>query len=60
MVSARTRPSGVADTIQQAVEEWDEVCFQGFSPEERALFTALFTRMTEHVMEFKQGEKEHG
>lgn len=60
LVSATPDGLVLADTIQKTVEEWDEVCFQGFSPEERALFTALFTRMTEHVMEFKQGEKEHG
>lgn len=55
-------PAGLdlAAKIQQAVGEWNNVCFQGFSPQERALFTDLFTRITQNVMEYKQGEKEHG
>ena len=50
----------LAGAIQQSVEEWNAVCFQGFSPQERALFTDLFTRITQNAMEYKQGEKEHG
>ena len=55
-------PEGLmlAGAIQQSVEEWNAVCFQGFSPQERALFTDLFTRITQNAMEYKQGEKEHG
>lgn len=55
-------PEGLmlAGAIQQSVDEWNAVCFQGFSPQERALFTDLFTRITQNAMEYKQGEKEHG
>lgn len=60
LVSATKEGQALAGTIQQAVEEWDEVCFQGFSPQERAQFTGLFARMTENIMKYKQGEKEHG
>ena len=60
LVSATPDGLVLADTIQQAVEEWDEVCFQGFSPEERTLFTGLFARMTENIMEYKQGERDDG
>ena len=60
LVSPTPEGQALAGPIQKAVEKWDEVCFQGFSPEEQALFTAFFTRITENVMEYKQGEKEHG
>ena len=60
LVSATKEGMALAGAIQKAVEEWDEVCFQGFSPEERARFTDFFTRMTENIMKSKQGEKEHG
>ena len=60
LVSATPQGQALAVTIQQTVEDWDEVCFQGFSPEERTLFTHLFARMTENIMEYKQGERDDG
>lgn len=60
LVSATPEGLALSVTIQQAVEEWDEVCFQGFSPEERTLFTDLFARMTENIMGYKQGERDDG
>ena len=60
LVSPTSAGLDLAAKIQQAVGEWNAVCFQGFSPQERTLFTDLFTRITKNVMEYKQGEKEHG
>lgn len=60
LVRATEEGAALAGAIQKAVEEWDQVCFQGFSPQEQALFTDFFTRMTENVMKYKQGESEHG
>ena len=60
LVRATEEGAALAGAIQKAVEDWDQVCFQGFSPQEQALFTDFFTRMTENVMKYKQGESEHG
>ena len=60
LVSATPQGQALAVTIQQTVEDWDKVCFQGFSPEERTLFTHLFARMTKNIMEYKQGERDDG
>lgn len=60
LVSPTSEGLALAGAIQQTVNEWNTVCFQGFSPQERALFTNLFTRITQNAMEYKQGEKEHG
>ena len=60
LVSVTQAGEALAGTIQNAVDNWDAICFQGFSPQERALFTAFFTRMTENIMEYKQGERKDG
>ena len=60
LVSPTPEGRRLAGKIQQAVADWDAICFQGFSPEEKALFSNFFTRMTENVKEYKQGEREHG
>lgn len=55
-------PDGLemAQKIQQAVEEWNAICFAGFSPQEQDLLEDLLDRMTENVKQFRQGEREHG
>lgn len=60
LVSPTPEGQALAGAIQLSVDEWDALCFEGFSPEERALFTDFFSRMTENIMKYKQGEKEHG
>lgn len=55
-------PAGLelAAAIQQTVEDWNDICFAGFSPQERAQLEKLLDRMTENVKQFRQGEKDHG
>lgn len=49
-----------AGEIRQIMEEWNRVCYHGFTPEERALFEQFLTRVTENVRQYKQGESKHG
>ena len=55
-------PAGLelAAKIQQMVEEWNSICFSGFSPQERAQLEELLDRMTENVKQFRQGERKDG
>lgn len=55
-------PAGLelAREIQKAVDEWNTICFAGFSPQEQAQLEELLSRMTENVKQFRQGEKNDG
>lgn len=55
-------PAGLelSQAIQQAVEDWNSICFAGFSPREREQLEELLNRMTENAKQFKQGERNHG
>ena len=60
LVSLTAAGEEKAGEIRQIMEEWNRVCYQGFTPEERALFEQFLTRVTENVRQFKQGESKHG
>ena len=60
LVSPTPAGLALAKDIQQALEDWNAVCFRGFSSQEQGLFTDFFARMTENVRNYKQGERAHG
>ena len=60
LVSPTPEGLALAGTIQQAVDEWNTICFAGFSPQEQAQLEKLLSRMTENVKQFRQGEKNDG
>lgn len=60
LVSPTPEGLALAGTIQQAVDEWNTICFAGFSPQEQAQLEELLSRMTENVKQFRQGEKNDG
>ena len=57
LVSITDSGRQTALTIQQVMEEWNEISWRGFTPEERAQCDAFLTRMTENVIQFKRGEE---
>ena len=51
--------------IQRVLEEWNQICYQGFSPREREEYDSFLTRITQNVTRFKwdgmeRGENVHG
>ena len=50
----------VAGCIQEILDRWDQIGYQGFTQEERVLFDSFLTRMTENAMEFKRRENWNG
>ena len=56
--SVSLTPAGedVFQAIESAIQEWNRICYQGFSPEERAEYDAFLTRITENVVKFKREE----
>lgn len=60
LVSLTQAGEETAGQIQKMLEEWNRVCYQGFTPKERELFEEFLTRVTENVRQFKQGESKHG
>ena len=50
----------MAGCIQEILDRWDQIGYQGFTQEERVLFDSFLTRMTENAMEFKRRENWNG
>lgn len=44
--------------IWKIAEGWNDICYRGFSPEERELYDRLSSRITENVMRYKSEERE--
>lgn len=54
---AALTPTGeqAASQIRQILQNWGEVRYQGFSPEERAQYESFLIRICENVQQYKQG-----
>lgn len=46
--------------IQAVLNQWDEIGYQGFTEEERALFDSFLTRITDNVLKFRHREENDG
>ena len=46
-----------AKAIREILEGWNNICYRGFSPRERALYDSFLSRITENVMQYKRGEE---
>lgn len=57
LVSLTPAGEDVFQAIETALQEWNRICYQGFSPEERAEYDAFLTRITENVVKFKREEQ---
>ena len=55
---AALTPAGeaICRQIDKVMEEWNRICYRGFTPEERAEYDAFLTRITENVVQFKREE----
>ena len=55
-------PAGVemVAKIQAVMDVWNDISYQGFTPEERALYDSFLTRITDNVKHFKEGEDGNG
>ncbi len=49
----------VVDAILQAFHKWSLICFNGFSPEEQALYRSMLDRIAENVSTYRKEEKKH-
>ena len=54
---AALTPAGeqTASQIRQVLQNWGQIRFQGFSPEERAQYESFLIRICENVQQYKQG-----
>ena len=46
----------VRRAVEELLQEWSRICYQGFTPEERQAWDAFLTRITENVLQFKREE----
>lgn len=55
-------PAGVemAARIQAVMDVWNDISYQGFTPEERDLYDSFLTRITDNVKQFKEGAGTNG
>ena len=55
---AALTPAGeaVCRQIDRVLEEWNRICYRGFTQEERREYDAFLTRITENVVQFKREE----
>ena len=58
LVSLTPAGEDVFQAIEAALQEWNCICYQGFTPEERAEYDAFLTRITRNVVEFKREEQD--
>ena len=60
-VSLTSQGREMLAVVQQVMREWNDISYRGFSQEERALYEAFLTRITDNVMQFRRGEeRDHG
>lgn len=57
LVSLTPAGEDVFQAIETALQEWNRICYQGFSQKERAEYDAFLTRITENVVKFKREEQ---
>lgn len=44
--------------IEDALKEWKEICYRGFSPQEREQYDGFLSRITDNVTQYKWSEEE--
>ena len=44
--------------IEHVLEEWKEICYRGFSPQELEEYSAFLSRITDNVTQYKWSEEE--
>lgn len=57
LVSLTGEGEAVWQKLEQVLQEWNRICYQGFSPREREEYDAFLTRITENVVQFKREEQ---
>lgn len=48
--------AALAQRIHQVLDRWSEVCYQGFTPEEREAHQDFLQRIVSNAVQFKRGE----
>ena len=56
LVSLTGAGARTAQDIELVLQEWNRICYQGFTPQEREEYDAFLTRITENVVQFKREE----
>ena len=56
LVSLTEEGDRVRRAVEELLQEWSRICYQGFTPEERQAWDAFLTRITENVLQFKREE----
>ena len=46
--------------LNQILTQWDDICYRGFTPEERGMNESFLERIAKNALDYSQGEKEHG
>lgn len=49
-----------AAQITRILEQWEDVCYQGFTPEERSMNQIFLERIMKNALDHRKGEKKHG
>lgn len=62
LVSLTPDGERMVEKMEQVFEEWDQLCFQGFSEAEKQMYLDFIRRIVDNVMEWRhvQGGCNHG
>lgn len=62
LVSLTQMGEKIVDEIEAIFQKWDEICYEGFSEEEKRLHQDFIKRIARNAMEYRhrQGEVENG
>lgn len=60
LVSLSGRGAEKAALLRQILKQWDDICYQGFTPEERRMNQAFLERIVKNALDYRQGERENG
>ena len=58
MVTLTPAGEDAAKEIETVLQEWQQVCYRGFSLEERQTYEAFLTRIIRNVLQFKEEEQD--
>lgn len=56
LVTLTPQGQALAARIRQMLDRWSEICYRGFTPEERTTHQALLQRIMTNAVQFKRGE----
>ena len=60
LVALTSDGEAVCRSIGEVLLEWNRICYQGFTPEEREEYDGFLTRITQNVTHFKAGGEANG